>query len=65
MRVELINIVDESGEDYLYPGEFFWKLQIPLPVKKALARAALKKIPAFLNLIWRSFLWACYLYKNH
>jgi hypothetical protein len=35
-----IRIIDESGGDYLYPGEFFMKLQIPQPIEKALAGAA-------------------------
>lgn len=34
----LIRVVDESGEDYLYPREFFRRLTISWPVRRALAR---------------------------
>jgi len=33
----LIRIVDESGEDYLYPIEYFRPVVLPLPAKRALA----------------------------
>ena len=32
----LIRIVDESGEDYLYPIEYFHPVVLPLPAKRAL-----------------------------
>ncbi len=35
-----IRIVDESGEDYLYPKVFFMELQIPKAVEEALSHAA-------------------------
>lgn len=35
-----IRIVDESGEDYLYPSSFFLPIQAPAAVKKALLHAA-------------------------
>jgi hypothetical protein len=35
-----IRIIDESGEDYVYPGDFFMDLRIPQSVEKALAHAA-------------------------
>lgn len=31
-----IRIVDESGEDYLYPGEFFLLVKLPHKVEEAL-----------------------------
>ena len=35
----LIRVVDESGEDYLYPKEFFRRLDLSPPLRRALARA--------------------------
>ena len=35
-----IRIVDESGEDYLYPAEWFAALRLPQPVKQSLLQAA-------------------------
>jgi len=35
-----VRVVDESGEDYLYPGECFLPLELTTPVKKALLRAS-------------------------
>lgn len=32
---ELIRIIDESGEDYLYPTDFF----VPIPLSKTVERA--------------------------
>jgi hypothetical protein len=36
-RVEHIRIIDESGEDYLYPKEFFASVRMSEPIKKVLA----------------------------
>jgi len=36
----LIRIVDESGEDYLYPEKFFMAIDLPQPVEAAVRRAA-------------------------
>ena len=36
----LIRVVDESGEDYLYPVRFFRKLALPSDVKRALRMAS-------------------------
>jgi hypothetical protein len=33
-------IVDESGEDYLYPKSFFRPIALPLAVKRAVLAAA-------------------------
>lgn len=33
---KLIRVVDESGEDYLYPARFFRKLALPSDVTRAL-----------------------------
>ena len=32
-----IRVVDESGEDYLYPAAFFVSIELPTPVERALA----------------------------
>lgn len=36
----LVRIVDESGEDYLYPRTFFRPIVVPQSVKKAVLAAA-------------------------
>jgi hypothetical protein len=35
-----IRVIDESGEDYLYPEEFFVPVQRPQSAEKAVRRAA-------------------------
>jgi hypothetical protein len=35
-----VRIVDESGEDYLYPADYFVAVDLPGAVKDALRRAA-------------------------
>ena len=35
-----IRVIDESGEDYLYPEEFFVPVQLPHSAEKAVRRAA-------------------------
>jgi hypothetical protein len=35
-----IRVVDESGEDYLYPAEYFVFLELPKSLEKSLLRAA-------------------------
>ena len=44
-----IRIVDESGEDYLYPARWFVLVRLPQPVKLSLLKAAL--VPMFPNKI--------------
>jgi hypothetical protein len=34
-----IRIIDESGEDYLYPSSYFVPIQVPQTVEKSLLRA--------------------------
>lgn len=34
-----LRIVDESGEDYLYPASYFVRLELPQEAKQALAAA--------------------------
>jgi len=36
----LLRIIDESGDDYLYPAEYFVVLRLPKHVKRALAPVA-------------------------
>lgn len=35
-----MRVVDESGEDYLYPAEYFVLVELPRAVEKSLLRAA-------------------------
>jgi hypothetical protein len=34
-----IRVIDESGEDYLYPEDFFVPVQLPQSVERAVQRA--------------------------
>ena len=36
----LVRVVDESGEDYLYPSDYFLAVDLPPPVQQALVLAA-------------------------
>ena len=36
----LFRIIDESGDDYLYPKEFFRSIALPQSIKKAVLAAA-------------------------
>ena len=35
-----LRVVDESGEDYLYPAEYFVMVELPQEVKESLLHAA-------------------------
>jgi hypothetical protein len=35
----LLRVIDESGEDYLYPEKFFIPLELPQAVQRAVKRA--------------------------
>jgi hypothetical protein len=37
--VRQIRVIDESGEDYLYPQDFFVPVQLPQAVERAVRRA--------------------------
>ncbi len=39
-KLHQIRVIDESGEDYLYPEEFFVPVQLPQSAEKAVLRAA-------------------------
>ncbi len=36
----LVRIIDESGEDYLYPADYFVVLRLPTSVRAALSKAS-------------------------
>jgi len=36
----LLRVIDESGEDYLYPANYFVALHLPVSVKAALSKAS-------------------------
>jgi hypothetical protein len=38
-KQDLLRIIDESGEDYLYPKKFFRAIELPQAVKKAVLAA--------------------------
>jgi hypothetical protein len=38
-----IRVIDESGEDYLYPEEYFVPVQLPQAAERAVRRAAAAK----------------------
>ena len=39
-RLGHLRIIDESGEDYLYPGERFVPAELPLSTRRAVLHAA-------------------------
>ena len=39
-RLDEIRVIDESGEDYLYPADSFVSLTFPRPIRKAVLQAA-------------------------
>jgi len=39
MKHHQIRVIDESGEDYLYPEEYFVPVHLPQAVERALRRA--------------------------
>jgi hypothetical protein len=39
-KLGLIRVIDESGEDYLYPVDFFVPVQLPQSAERAVRRAA-------------------------
>ena len=36
---QLLRVIDESGEDYLYPADYFLSIELPQAVEEALALA--------------------------
>jgi hypothetical protein len=39
-RHGMVRVIDESGEDYLYPSDFFVQVDLPVAIQKTLARIA-------------------------
>ena len=39
-KLHQIRVIDESGEDYVYPENYFVVVQVPQSAEKALLRAA-------------------------
>jgi hypothetical protein len=39
-KLHQIRVIDESGEDYLYPEEYFVAVQLPQSAERAIRRAA-------------------------
>jgi hypothetical protein len=37
---QLLRVIDESGEDYLYPATYFLSVSLPPDVQEAILRAA-------------------------
>lgn len=35
-----VRVIDESGEDYLYPAEYFAEVKLPHAIEEALLRAS-------------------------
>ena len=35
---DLVRVVDESGEDYLFPKDFFVPIELPSPIQAQLSR---------------------------
>jgi len=35
-----LRVIDESGEDYLYPREFFVAIELPQPLRRRVLQAA-------------------------
>ena len=38
-KVKYLRIIDESGEDYLYPASYFFVIELPQSVKRTLRRS--------------------------
>jgi len=39
-KLHQIRVIDESGEDYIYPEEYFVAVQLPQSAERAIRRAA-------------------------
>jgi hypothetical protein len=37
---DLLRVIDESGDDYLYPNTYFVRLELPKPIERILQRIA-------------------------
>jgi hypothetical protein len=41
-KLQQIRVIDESGEDYLYPEEYFVPVRLPQSAEKAVRRASVR-----------------------
>lgn len=39
-RHHQLRVIDESGEDYLYPASLFLPIELPAPIKRAMMQPA-------------------------
>jgi len=39
-KLRQVRVIDESGEDYLYPADYFVPVRLPQAVERAVRRAA-------------------------
>jgi hypothetical protein len=39
-KLRLVRVIDESGEDYVYPADYFVSVRLPQAVERAVRRAA-------------------------
>lgn len=39
-KYHLLRVIDESGDDYLYPSECFAAVDLPTPIRRAVLTAA-------------------------
>jgi hypothetical protein len=39
-RHDQVRVIDESGEDYLYPKQYFVPLELSAPIRRAVLQAA-------------------------
>jgi len=46
----LVRVVDESGEDYLYPADYFAPIELPEIIKQAMEKAAVPLVNASSNI---------------
>jgi len=38
-KIKQVRVIDESGEDYLYPQSFFAPIELPQPLRRAVQAA--------------------------
>lgn len=38
-KLKYVRVVDDEGEDYLYPAEYFMSLELPQEIERALSHA--------------------------
>jgi hypothetical protein len=43
LKLGMLRVIDESGEDYLYPSDQFGEIELPRRIAKAIARARQSK----------------------